>query len=351
MHIPDGYLSPATCATLYAVSAPFWYVAGQKLKGLLSARTVPLLSLFSAFSFVVMMFNIPLPGGTTGHAVGAALMAIVLGPWAAVVGVSVALAIQALLFGDGGILALGANSFNMAIAMPFVAYGVYSALAGSSALESPRRPVAAAIAGYLAINVAGLLTAVELGLQPLLFQANGAPLYFPYGLSVALPAMVIPHLLVAGFAEALVAGLVVAYLQRAHRPLLELRQPANALHGGGRERGVRATDRRRLGVLWIGLAVIVLITPLGLLAPGGAWAEWSADEVEQLVGAVPAGMQSLMSFWSAPIPDYAIPGLEGSFGSQSLGYVLSGLIGVGLVVLASWLFGKLSRGKNVGRTP
>ena len=78
-----------------------------------------------------MMFNIPVPGGTTAHGVGATLIAIVLGPWAAVIGVSVALIIQALFFGDGGILAIFANCFNMAIVMPFVGYGLYRLLAGS----------------------------------------------------------------------------------------------------------------------------------------------------------------------------------------------------------------------------
>ena len=88
MHIPDGYLSPATCATLYAASAPFWYIALQRVKRLLSSRLVPLISLFAAFSFVIMMFNLPLPGGTTGHAVGMGIAAIVLGPWASMLAIS-----------------------------------------------------------------------------------------------------------------------------------------------------------------------------------------------------------------------------------------------------------------------
>jgi cobalt/nickel transport system permease protein len=79
MHIPDGYLSPSTCATLYVGAAPFWYVALHRVKKELDTRTIPLLSLFSAFSFVIMMFNLPLPGGTTGHAVGMGMASIVLG--------------------------------------------------------------------------------------------------------------------------------------------------------------------------------------------------------------------------------------------------------------------------------
>src|ERR1700720_2873547 len=100
MHIPDGYLSPATCTALYASSAPFWYVALQRVKKTLHTRLIPLLSLFAAFSFVIMMFNLPLPGGTTGHAVGIGIATIVLGPWASILAISIALIIQAVFFGD-----------------------------------------------------------------------------------------------------------------------------------------------------------------------------------------------------------------------------------------------------------
>src|SRR5208337_4407676 len=125
MHIPDGYLSPSTCAGLFGAAVPFWYVALKRVKNMLTTRMIPLLSVFAAFSFVVMMFNLPLPGGTTGHAVGMGISTIVLGPWGAIVAVSIALAIQALFFGDGGITTLGANCFNMAIMGSLAAIGVY----------------------------------------------------------------------------------------------------------------------------------------------------------------------------------------------------------------------------------
>src|SRR5215217_554246 len=175
MHIPDGYLSPETCVTLYMASAPFWYTAVRRVQRLLNTRLVPLLAVFSAFSFVIMMFNLPLPGGTTGHAVGMGIAAIVLGPWGSMLAVSVALLIQALFFGDGGVTAFGANCFNMAIVGSLVAYWVYRTIAGRSAITSGRRVVAAALAGYLAINVAALLAAIEFGIQPALFtDAAGA---------------------------------------------------------------------------------------------------------------------------------------------------------------------------------
>ena len=154
MHIPDGYLSPATCGVMYAAAVPFWAVAVKRVRKTLTARTVPVLALFSAFSFVLMMFNIPIPGGTTAHAVGATLLAIVLGPWEAVLGVSTALGIQALFFGDGGLLTFGANCFNMAVVMPLVGYFIYKVISSDSDALSPRRTIGAVIGSYFGICTA-----------------------------------------------------------------------------------------------------------------------------------------------------------------------------------------------------
>src|SRR3954451_4177308 len=126
MHIPDGYLSPSTCAVMTGAMVPVWVTAGRRVRKVVTSRYVPLVALGAAYCFLLMMFNIPVPDGTTAHAVGAVLIAIVLGPWAAVIAVSVALAIQALLFGDGGVLAFGTNCFNMAFVMPVVGYAVYT---------------------------------------------------------------------------------------------------------------------------------------------------------------------------------------------------------------------------------
>jgi cobalt/nickel transport system permease protein len=221
VHIPDGYLSPETAAAMYAASVPFWYMASRRVKRVLTSKMVPLLSIFAAFSFTIMMFNVPVPGGTTAHAVGGTLMAIVLGPWTAVVGVSVALAIQAIFFGDGGITAFGANAFNMAIALPMVGYGAYRLISARAAVNSPRRVWAAAIGSYVGITVAALLVGIELGIQPLFWSLpNGQALYSPYPIQQAVPAMLIAHMAGASIVEALLTGLGVAYLQRARSELL-----------------------------------------------------------------------------------------------------------------------------------
>jgi cobalt/nickel transport system permease protein len=215
MHIPDGYLGPTTYATMFAVTVPFWAAASWKLNRSLKAKQAPFLAIGAAFSFVIMMFNIPIIGGTTGHATGATLIAVLIGPWAALIAVSVALIIQALLFGDGGITAIGANCFNMAVAGVFVGYGVYRLITGTAGITSARRWVGGATAAYVSLNVSALLTAVQFGIQPILERTpDGQPLYSPFPLSLAVPAMAIEHLLLFGFVEAAVTALVIKYFQK-----------------------------------------------------------------------------------------------------------------------------------------
>jgi len=223
MHIPDGYLSPQTYVPFDVVIVPFLALAANKVKKVIRSSHVPLLALGAAFSFVIMMFNVPIPGGTTGHAVGAVIVAILLGPWAASIAVCIALIVQALLFGDGGITAIGANCFNMGVVIPFVGYYVYKIISGNSEITSARRWVAGAVAGYLGINAAAVLAGIEFGIQPLIATApDGHPLYSPYPLSIALPAMAGEHLIVFGFVEALVTALVIRYLQKADKEMLTI---------------------------------------------------------------------------------------------------------------------------------
>ncbi|PIU18736.1 MAG: cobalamin biosynthesis protein CbiM [Elusimicrobia bacterium CG08_land_8_20_14_0_20_44_26] len=225
MHIPDGYLGPATCGFFYAVMLPLWTIASRIVKKNLSAKQVPILAIGASFSFVIMMFNVPIPGGTTGHAVGGVLVAILLGPWAASIAITVALVIQALVFGDGGITAIGANCFNMAFVLPFAGYYIYKAISHKSPVDSNRRVIAAGIAGWAALAIAAAFAGFEFGIQPLFYKtATGQTLYCPYGLSVALPAMLGEHLLVFGWVEAIVTALVIKYLQKQSPELLEERR-------------------------------------------------------------------------------------------------------------------------------
>ena len=197
MHIPENYLSPSTCGVLGAVMVPIWLLSIRKVRETMPREKLPILGIAAAFSFLAMMFNIPLPGGTTGHAVGGTLIAILFGPYAACLAVSVALLIQALFFGDGGILAFGANCFNMAFVLPFTGYFLYHGLKK----VIPSETIDAGIGAYAGINAAAFCAAVEFGIQPLLFtDGAGQALYCPYPLWISIPAMMIGHLTLFGLA-------------------------------------------------------------------------------------------------------------------------------------------------------
>ncbi|MBF0554789.1 MAG: cobalt transporter CbiM [Nitrospirae bacterium] len=219
MHIPDGYLSPQTYIPMFVVTGTFWTAALRKLKKRLSVKEIPYLTMASVFSFLIMMFNIPIPGGTTGHAVGAAIVAVLLGPWTAVVAVSVVLIVQALVFGDGGITAIGANCFNMAVVMPFVSYWVFELIRGKST-KVARLSASAFLSGYVGLLASAMAAAVELGIQPLIAAApDGKPLYAPYPLSITIPAMAIGHMFLVCIVEGMVTMLLLRYFYK-HQPKL-----------------------------------------------------------------------------------------------------------------------------------
>lgn len=345
MHIPDGYLSPQTCVAAYAVAVPTWYVASRKVGEVVKTRNVPLLAMFAATSFLIMMFNIPIPDGTTAHAVGAVVVAIVLGPWAAVISVSVALLFQALLFGDGGVLALGANVVNMAVLMPFAGLAVYRLVAGRAPLTSRRRTVAAGLAGYVGINVAALATAVEFGLQPVFFHsADGAPLYSPYTLAQTLPAMALPHLTIAGAAEALLTAGVVAYLAHADVARLVPNHPGIRVTAHddavAPAPGPRFSPARAAG-LFVG--TMVVLCPLGLLAPGGAFGEDAPEDLDLAalgLRAVPEGLDRYATFWSHTLlADYGF----GEGQNATVGYWVSAVLGTLVVGAAIYGIARLAQ--------
>jgi cobalt/nickel transport system permease protein len=229
MHIPDGYLSPQTYIPLTVVYVTIAAVAVKKVKNEVSARNIPYLGMAAAFSFIIMMFNLPVPGGTTGHAVGSAVIAILFGPWAAAIAVSVALIIQAYIFGDGGITALGANCFNMAIFMPFTAYYIFR-LFCKIPVGKRKVSLAAFISGYISLVLAAILTATEFGIQPMIAStADGRALYCPYDLSIAIPAMAIEHLLLFGIVEGIITALIISYFLKNEPELIY------ALKKGGKD--------------------------------------------------------------------------------------------------------------------
>ncbi len=415
MHIPDGYLSPIVSIGLGAATIPAWGVASQKVKAILNNRTIPLLAIFAALSFTIMMFNIPVPGGTTAHGVGGTLIAIVLGPWAAVIAISVALVIQALFFGDGGVLAIFANCLNMGVLLPFVGYAVYRLLAGRAPLLSSRRAVAAGIAAYVGITVSALAVGIELGIQPLLFSdASGRPLYSPYDLNAAIPAMLLAHVLGASIVEGLITFLGVAYLQKRHpayltslrgvyapgvtddgaapsRPYWQVLAATTLaalivlfavglVLGGGSPGKLFGADwsqvnwadvgtmllvtaviaivivplaylllPRRVKRIGAAFALVAVIAPLGLIAPGFAYGEGGSKDVRAAFGYIPQGLQDLSSFFSAPLAEYNLPvpffsDANAALWHAALGYQITGIIGILLSGGVVMLLARLLRG-------
>lgn len=295
---------------------PVWSRCINKIKNEFSFKNIPSISLMSAFSFLIMMFNVPLPGGTTGHAVGAALIALLVGPYAACVSISVALMVQALLFGDGGIIAFGANAFNMAFVMPFAAHYSYVVLNSIAPEKRSWKSISIFIAAYVSIIFGALMAAIEFGIQPILFKdMAGLPLYSPYPLSIAIPAMMIPHLLIVGFIEAFITVGVYSYIEKI--------SPSS----------IYKLSYSRSKPVYIVLLSLLVLCPLGLLATGTAWGEWGVTEIKSMLGFVPGGMLSGFSFNSL-MPDYSVPAIA----NETVAYIVSAVTGVVLIMATFGLF-------------
>lgn len=334
MHIPDGYLSPQTTIPAIGAMLPFWGVALNKVKKFLGQKQIPLLSLCAAFSFVIMMFNVPV-GESSVHAVGAVFIAILLGsPWAACIAVSIALIIQAVVFGDGGILAIGANCFNMAVVMPFVGFYVYKLIAGKADLNSKRSYVGVFAGGYLGLNIAALCAAIEFGIQPMLFKAiDGTPLYGYFPLSVSVPTMLLEHTVFAGPIEGIITVGAIAYIAKLAPHLL------NSSMGVVKEESKSVFDRYKS--IFIALGAMIVLTPIGLIATGTAWGEWGADELKEKIGFVPQGFEKFADMWRALLPDYSIPGHANSFLESSIGYIICAVVGIILIAAVIFISSKL----------
>lgn len=205
MHIPDGFLSPQTYLPAAALAAGAWAWAGKGLRDRLDETTVPRLAMLTALAYALGLVMVPLPGGTSGHALGVAALALLFGVRSAFVAYSLVLLLQSLLFGAGGITALPVNALAMG-------------LAGSAAAVGARRllaplgdTVAVGAAAWCSVVLPGALVALVLGIQPLIAAApDGTPLFFPFGIAVTLPAVLIPHVFI-GAGEAVLTVLVWRY--------------------------------------------------------------------------------------------------------------------------------------------
>ena len=205
MHIPDGFLSPQTYlpATVIAIGA--WAWAGRQLRDKLDEILIPRLAMLTALAYGLGLVMLPLPGGTSGHALGVAMLALLFGLRLAFLAYSGVLLLQALLFGAGGLTALPINALAIGLMGAGVALGTFHLL------RPLNENAAVAVAAWLSVMVSGMLVALVLGLQPLIAaKPDGTPLFFPFGIAITLPAILVPHAFI-GFGEAALTLMVWRY--------------------------------------------------------------------------------------------------------------------------------------------
>ncbi len=207
MHVPDGFIAPRMYVPAYAVAAAMWLIALRRARHALDAEVVPLLGVITAVTFMLMLIAVPLPGGATAHATGVALLAVTFGVWMSFLSVSMVLVLQALLLGTGGITSLPINALAIGLAGGALASWTFHAL------RRANETLALFTAGWLSVMVSAAIVAVALGLQPAIAHASdGSPLFFPFGLSVTIPAVLIPHALI-GIGEGILTVFAYRYVE------------------------------------------------------------------------------------------------------------------------------------------
>ncbi len=292
MHIPDGFLSVLVSAVFWGISIIMVSLALKKSRHELGERDIPLMGILAAAIFAGQMLNFSVTGGTSGHLLGAALAVILLGPWPAVLVMTSVVSVQALLFQDGGLLALGANIFNMAIVGPFTAYAVYTFLMNLFKKQTWGMLAAGFSAAWLSIFIASLACALQLALS------GTSPA------NIAVPAMGAIHALI-GMGEGFITAGALAFILAVRKDLLKPGEPA---HAGNR--GVLA------GGSFI-ILVLVILSPLASSHPDGL--EWVAEE-RGFIGAARAAFYTV-------IPDYTMPGIA----NPALATMIAGIVGAVIV--------------------
>lgn len=201
MHIPDGFLDPIWCIITYIIFILYLALSIRKIKDKDLADNITLVSVLAAGIFAAQMLNWPLPGGTSLHFVGGALAGIMLGPYYGFLSLTLVLLVQTLVFHDGGITALGANIFNMAIIDVLAGYLIYKLFIRFFGENSKSQFIGAFIGSWLGIFLAGVMCGLEIGLSP----------QFPYGIMISVPVMGIWHGIL-GVIEGFITATVIIYV-------------------------------------------------------------------------------------------------------------------------------------------
>lgn len=302
LHIPDGFLS-------FIISLIFWVLtvisvglAISKTNKALGEKQVPLMGIMAAFIFAAQMLNFPVAGGTTGHFLGGALAAIVLGPWAGILVMTAVIALQALLFQDGGLLVMGANIFNMGVLTAMVGFGMYRLVVNAN---QTTRLAVAGVAAWLSTMASALITALQLWL-------SGTSV-----LQIVIPAMLGVHALI-GIGEAIITVAALAFILQARPDLLT---SESTTEKGGR------------GWIYAGVVIAilaVLISPLASGDPDGL------ERVAEDLGFLDRGLDAPYQIF----PNYTVPFL----GETALSTVVAGIVGalvvLGIIILLGGLLKK-----------
>jgi len=303
LHIPDGFLSLVVSIICWAITALTLNVAISRTNKSLGERQVPLMGVMAAFIFAAQMVNFPVAGGTSGHLLGGALAAIVLGPWAAMLVMTAVIAVQALLFQDGGLLVMGANILNMGLLTAAVGYGLYRSVLGKS---QGTKLAMAGVAAWISVMTGALTTSLQLWL-------SGTA-----RLEIVIPAMFGVHALI-GVGEALITVAALGFIFRTRPDLLD-------------EKSASAQGSR--GWVFAGVVItlmVVLFSPLASANPDGL------NRVAMDLGFIHTAQSG-----SGPLAGYTIPFLAGASTSK----IVAGVIGALVVLAIAYFFGRTLQKKT-----
>lgn len=294
LHIPDGFLNLIISIIFWVITIITVAVAVRRAEKL-DEKQVPLMGVMAAFIFAAQMINFPVAGGTSGHLLGGALAAIILGPWAGMLVMTAVVGVQGVLFQDGGLLVMGANIFNMGLLTAAIGFGLYKAAEGRSRRT---KLSVAAVAAWLSVMAGALATALQLWL-------SGTA-----RLDIVLPAMLGVHALI-GIGEALITVAALSFIFRTRPDLIE--QAESPARGGQ-------------GWAWVGALisiVIVFLSPLASSDPDGL------ERVAHNLGFINLGADAPYNI----LPDYTLPFLgESAFSTIAAG-VIGALVVAGILVL------------------
>lgn len=308
LHIPDGFLTTPVALMGWLLTLLLVAYALRQTRDQLGERQVPLLGVLAAFIFAAQAINFPVAGGTSGHLLGGALAAIVLGPWAAVLVMTAVIALQGLLFQDGGLLVMGWNIMNMGVLTAFTGYLAYLLIKRILGATQSSLLVAGVVGAWLSVEVGAIATAIQLAVS------GTSPLH------IALPAMAGVHALI-GIGEALITVGALTLIARSRPDILD--------------QGAKAGGMASAAWVTTGLVIALVVATFSFAASP------APDGLERV-----AEDQGFLALASDPLynilPDYTIPFVT----DETLSGILAVVLGTLLVFAIALGVGRTMRGSK-----